>query len=107
MNKYRNIPTVNSGIRFDSKAESRRYDELKLLLRAGLIRDLELQPAYPIVLNGVKVCVYRGDFRYYDITKGKVILEDVKSEATRINSTYRLKRKLVLAVYGIEIVEVS
>ena len=53
MSKYRNRKTTIDGIAFDSKAEARRYAELKLLERAGEIKDLELQPKYRL-LDGFK-----------------------------------------------------
>ena len=44
--KYRAIAAEVDGVRFHSKAEAKRYGELKLLLRAGSIRNLELQPEF-------------------------------------------------------------
>lgn len=102
--KYRNKPVEVDGYKFASKKEARRYHELKLLLNANVIDDLELQPRFPIELNGEKICTYVADFAYTE--NGKRITEDVKSEITRKNSTYRLKKKLVKAVYCIDIVEI-
>jgi hypothetical protein len=102
MSKYGNVQTVVDAMTFDSKAEARRYGELKLLEQAGVIRDLVCQPKYPIVVNGKKICDYIGDFSY--VEGGKVTLEDVKGVRT---PAYRLKRKLVYACYGIEITEVK
>jgi hypothetical protein len=64
--KYAAIPTIVDGIRFASKKEARRYTELKLLERAGEITCLELQPKFPCVVNGKKVCTYIADFAYLD-----------------------------------------
>ena len=104
-NKYRAIPTVVDGIRFASKAEAKHYGELKILEAAGDIKDLELQPEYPIIVNGIRVAIYRADFRYMDRTKHGVIqvIEDVKGMRTPV---YKLKKKLVEALYGITITEV-
>ena len=44
--KYRNTPTERAGIRFDSRKEARRYDELMVMLRAGIISELRLQPQF-------------------------------------------------------------
>lgn len=107
MTKYGAIPTTLDGHRFDSRAEARRYAELRLLERAGEIADLELQPAYPLVVNGVKVATYRADFRYRDVATGAVAVEDVKGGRATVTPVYRLKRRLVLALYGIEIKEVT
>lgn len=101
--KYRNIPTVVDGITFDSRKEANRFCELKLLQKQGAISGLVLQPEYPIVMNGQRVAKWRGDFRYEQY--GSVVVEDVKSAITRRNPTYRLKKKLVEAQYGIQVVE--
>ena len=107
MSKYRAIPTTIDGIRFASRAESHRYQELKLLIKAGQITDLVLQPAFPIHVNGQKICVYRSDFQYNELCDGvwTRIVEDVKSPFTKKNPVYRLKNKLLVAVHGITIRE--
>ena len=46
MNKYKNTKIVVDNIKFDSNLEATRYKELKLLLRAGEISNLELQPRF-------------------------------------------------------------
>lgn len=103
MSKYKAIPVEIDGIRFASQAEGRRYAQLKLLERAGEISRLELQPSFKCEINGKLICTYRGDFRYF--TKDGCITEDVKGVRT---PTYRLKRKLVEALYpGVTITEVK
>jgi len=109
--KYNAKPTTVDGIRFASKAEARRYGELKLLERAGEIRNLELQPLYPIIINSAPVkirskgypngrdVVYIGDFRYF--SGNKTIVEDVKGADTPVS---RLKRALVEAIYSVRVV---
>lgn len=103
--KYRNKKTELDGYTFDSKKEANRYAALKQIERAGLISDLELQPSYPMEINGVKVCTVRPDFQYQDKERGFVV-EDVKSPSTAKNPVYRLKKKLMKALYGIDIQEV-
>ncbi len=128
MNKYRNRKTVVDGITFDSKAESERYCELKLLLRSGKIANLKLQPEYTIqesftTTEGVKIPAirYRADFSYTVIMKKcmtvdysrnpihqpmeMLTVEDVKSPVTAKNKDYRMKIKL-LADKGIFVREV-
>jgi hypothetical protein len=105
-NKYGAIPTLVDGIRFASKAEARRYSELLLLQRGGEITGLQLQPKYPLFVNGTKIGVYTGDFSYFDKT-GAAVVEDVKSKATGDNTAYRLRKKLAEALYGIVIQEVG
>ncbi len=108
--KYHAIPTVIDGIRFASKKEARRYQELKLLEKAGEIWELELQPKFPLIvmpLNqthaALKVGEYRADFAYYDKRRrSHKTIEDCKGVKTE---TYRLKKKMVEAIYGIQILE--
>lgn len=108
MSKYHSTPTTVNGIRFDSKREAERYRELMLLLRAGDITDLRLQPNLTIIEgwtkpNGerVKPEIYRADFSY--ILRGRRVYEDVKGTRTQV---YQIKKKQVLDKFGIEIVEV-
>lgn len=103
-NKYNAVKTTVNGITFDSKRESIRYQELLLLQRAGQIRDLALQVPFAIVVNGKKICTYIADFQYVDVASGKTVTEDSKSPATR-TPTYQIKKKLVSAIYGIDILE--
>jgi Protein of unknown function (DUF1064) len=103
--KYHNRKTIYNGIQFDSSKEANRYRELELLERAGKIRRIELQPRYDLVVNGHKLGFYRGDFRYEEVSTGELVTEDVKSLVTK-TPVYQLKKKLVKALYDIEIVEV-
>jgi hypothetical protein len=100
--KYRAIPTVVDGVRFHSKREAKRYGELKLLQTARIIRDLTLQPRFPIEVNGTVVGRYDADFRYIDCATNKSVIEDVKGMKTPV---YRLKKKLVEALYPVRILE--
>ncbi len=104
-NRYRNVPTVVDGIRFDSRKEAARWGELKLLERAGEISRLERQVAIPIIVSGVRVCDYIADAVYHD-HDGKLVVEDVKSPITRKDAVYRLKRKLIGAVHQIVVREI-
>ena len=98
--KYGNIKTIVDGITFDSKKEAQRYRELCLLQRGRIITDLELQVRFNIIVNGIKVCAYVSDFVYKE--NGAEVVEDVKGKRTAM---YQLKKKLMLAVHGIEIKE--
>ena len=99
--KYRNKPCMAGGIRFDSRAEAKRWAELKLLERAGQIVRLERQIAFPVIINGVLICKYKPDFCYQEhgVIMGGLICEDVKSPATARNAAYRIKLKLARALY--------
>jgi hypothetical protein len=98
--KYHAKKTTIDGIVFASMAESRRYKDLKLLLKGGAIRELVLQPRFPITINGIKVCDVVLDFQY-STNKG-FIYEDVKSDPTNTPLS-RLKRKMLQAQYGITV----
>jgi hypothetical protein len=103
--KYGNTPTELDRRKFDSKVEAVRYAELRLLQRSGRITELICQPEYPITVNGITVARYIADFEYMNQYSERVV-EDVKSEATRTNPVFRLKKKLVEAIHGISITEV-
>lgn len=103
MNKYRAKPTVLDGIRFASGRECARYVELKLLQRAGKITELALQPVYRLHAKGVRIGIYRADFKYLDVETGKYRVEDSKGFPTAL---YKWKKRHVEAEHGIEIEEV-
>jgi hypothetical protein len=88
---------------FPSTAEFTRCRALQLQQRAGVISNLELQPKYPVVINGKKVFEYRGDFKYHK--EGSTIVEDVKASLNPKyhDEVFKLKKKLVEALYGIKI----
>lgn len=120
--KYGNTRREVDGVVYDSIREANRVSLLKALERAGVIRDLVLQRSFPLVavnrVTGVEVTVgaYLSDADYIVVdpirapVKGRKagdwIVEDVKSEATAGNAVYRLKKKLVAAIHGVEVVEV-
>lgn len=101
--KYRNKPTMVDGIRFDSKKEAKRWGELQLLLHARKINNLVGRPKLEIRINDFLICNYQADFGYTE--NDVLVIEDVKSKPT-MTPVYRLKKKLVRAIYGIEIREV-
>ena len=98
--KYFSQPVIIDGLRFASKKEGARYRELKLLEKAGHIKNLELQPRYDFIINGVNCGHYKADFRYFE--NGKRIVEDVKGVRTPV---YTLKSKLLKALYNVEVLE--
>lgn len=110
-NKYGNKKCTANGITFDSKKEMYRYLELKGLEDAGLIVDLKLQHHFTLSEafrrpDGelIRKIEYIADFTYFD-GEGKFVIEDVKSEATRKNQVYSLKKRL-MAREGYKIREV-
>lgn len=111
--KYHNRKTTRvidgNRVLFDSQREAHRWDELVLLQRAGKISDLERQVRYRLVPAQYdqagklieKPCDYIADFVYRQ--DGRVVVEDAKGRRT---DAYVIKRKLMLRVFGIRIVEV-
>lgn len=102
--KFGAVATVVDGHTFPSKAEARRYQELRLLEKAGQITKLRLQPRYDLHVNGQKIGEYRGDFEYTSLPTCARITEDVKGVKTPM---YRWKKKHLKAEHGIDITEVS
>lgn len=108
--KYGAVATVVDGIRFDSKAEARRYVELRLLEKAGEIRELSLQPKFPLLSPAghgharAVVGYYIADFRYREGPNGTLRIEDVKGMKTAL---YRWKKKHFEAQYGLAITEIG
>lgn len=111
-NKFGAVKTEVDGIVFDSRKEAKRYQDLKYLQLAGEIMGLTVHPTYDLVVNGRKVCIYEADFAYTDLVGPSAQaaggpcknVEDVKGVKTPI---YRLKKKLMLAVHGITVSEVT
>jgi hypothetical protein len=102
-NKYQNQTTLVDGIAFDSKREARRYAELRLLEKGGVISGLETQKRYEIVPKSAygRALYYIADFVYTE--NGKSVIEDVKGVKTQI---YVLKKRLIAEQYGIKIQEI-
>lgn len=101
--KYGNRKTTVDGLEFDSAKEARRWSELCLLQRGGLITDLSRQVRMPLKVNGQLVCTFVPDFTY--VEKGQQVIEDVKSPITAKNRAYRIKLKLLKALTGADIRE--
>ena len=121
-NKYYNKKCTVNGIVFDSRKEARRYQELLLLQRAGVIKNLQRQVKYVLIpaqyesyerygKNGQELtpgkklvereCAYVADFVY--VEDGKTVIEDTKGFKTK---DFIIKRKLMLYTHGIRIREV-
>lgn len=97
VSKYRNQKTTVNGIEFDSKAEARRYWELKALEKTGAISHLTLQPAY-VLQEGynkfgkkIRPIKYIADFEYCEEGSGRVVAEDVKGFRTK---EFQIKKKI-------------
>ena len=104
-NKYGNRKVTVDGITFDSRKEATRWQELRLLERAGEIHSLCRQFRFTLIpkQEGERACYYIADFCYIDSRTNQYIVEDAKGYKT---PEYRIKRKLMLYVHGIRIREV-
>ena len=114
-NKFGAVRTEIDGISFASKAEAKYYSKLKLLERAGEISHLELQPKFPIVVDGAQVrftsasgkkkrpsnrpMSYFADFQYRDKDGNRHVV-DVKGADTKAS---QIKRCLVEHIYSLKI----
>ena len=120
--KYHNVKTEAAGIRFDSKKEARRYEQLLLAQSLGVIEDLRLQVDFTLqeaytTAEGqrIRAIRYKADFTYkvkstgYDhvlqlgaddieylrsLWPGALVIEDTKSRGTRTKE-YQIKRKMM------------
>lgn len=132
--KYHNQPTERIAgdgktIKFDSKREAARYDELMLMLRAGKIRDLRLQAEFTLqeaytTPDGerVRAIRYKADFvyekrvthryqndggcNYEEVAEWERIVEDVKGGKATQTKVYNMKKKMMQEKFGIKIQEV-
>lgn len=103
--KFGNRKVEIDATSFDSEKEGRRYRDLKLMERAGEIRFLRLQERFPLVVGDTTVAHYVADFVYVRNADDVQVIEDVKSEITRKDKTYRLKAK-IMAAMGLPVTEV-
>jgi hypothetical protein len=105
--KYGAVRTEVDGVKFASKAEARRYAELKMLEKAGKITGLGLQPTFKLRVGAQVIGKYIGDFDYWaQLGDGaaRYVVEDVKGMKTAM---YRWKAKHMKAEHGIEITEIT
>lgn len=107
MSKYHSTPVEVDGIRFDSKREANRWFELRMLERAGKIEKLKRQVKYLLIPSQYRdgKCIereasYIADFVY--VKDGHLVVEDCKGFRT---PEYKIKRKLMLQLYDIRLVE--
>ena len=121
--------------RFDSQKEARRFDELLVLLQAGKIKDLKLQPEFTLREAytdpegwHIRPLKYRADFSYMERVntspsglrpatspqgeawgfceeQWRYVVEDVKSYATKTR-VYEMKKQKMLEKFKIRIREV-
>lgn len=107
--KYANVPTSIGDLDFDSRAEAKRWAELELMQKAGQIRNLRRQVPYELIPSQKRpsggterACTYVADFCYDEAPHWRTVVADTKGFST---PEYRIKRKLMLHVHGIEVRE--
>ena len=96
--KFKAKPQEYDGIKFPSKAEAKRYLELKVLQEKGEVLFFLRQVPFHLA-GGVK---YVCDFMIF-WADGSVTVEDVKGMKTPL---YVAKKKMVESTYPVEIIEV-
>lgn len=104
--KFNSKKTENKGFVFDSAKESRRYDQLLTLEKAGKIANLYKQKPFILQPGFIdneghrqRSITYISDFFYYDTETKRWIVEDVKSSYTRRLPVYKIKKKMFLLRY--------
>ena len=125
MSKYGNKKCQFMGIVFDSQREMERYKDLYFLQKAGKIKNLRTQVAFVLIPEQretshelykagpkkgekkpgkliEKKCEYIADFVYIG-EDGQYVVEDAKGVRTK---EYMIKRKLMLYMHHIRVVEV-
>jgi hypothetical protein len=103
--KYGAVPVEIDGHRFASQNEGKRYMDLRMLERVGVISGLELQPRFPIIVDGApikypsgRILTYVADFAYF---RGQErVIEDAKGMQTDV---FKIKRALVEAIYKVKV----
>ena len=99
--KYGNRKTEVDGITFVSAKEAKRYADLELLYKAGQISKPARQVRFPLPGK----TAYVADFVYLEkrpLAPPSLVVEDAKGMKTQV---YKLKKRQMLDVWGIEILE--
>jgi len=105
--KFNNVKVEIDGHTFDSKKEAEFYGQLKLKKNAGLIKDFQMQVQYDIIVNQIKIAKYFLDF-LVENNDGSIEYIDIKGKDSKTNKfiktgVFALKKRLVEAIYGINI----
>jgi hypothetical protein len=104
--KFKAKKTTVDGVGFDSLGEAARYVQLLDRQRRGEIRNLVTHPKYELKIGTIRIGQYSGDYSYEELRDGEwfPVLEDYKARATKTEA-YGLRKKLIRALYGIDILE--
>jgi hypothetical protein len=87
---------------YASKKEAARASELRVMLKCGIIRNLQEQVKFELIpeQEGERACTYVADFMYEHTVDGSVVIEDVKGYQT---PEFKIKKKLMLWRHGIRV----
>ena len=108
-NKFNAKKCEYKGIKFDSLKERDYYIQLELQKKAtdhkDRVVDIELQPIFDVIVNNKKICKYKADFVviYADLRIEYIDVKGLKKGSAY--QLFKLKKKLVEALYNIEIIE--
>ena len=98
--------TAPDGQKFDSQREHQRWVILKIMERAGKIKDLRRQVKYVLIPaqrdSRGKLLEYECSYIDYDFALQQEVVEDAKGMKTDV---YKIKKKMMLWVHGIQIKE--
>lgn len=109
--KYHNQKVTIDGITRDSLSESNRLEQLKILEKAGAIKNLQYQVPFKLIdkqqgeNRNERAVTYKADFVYDELQPDgnfKHIVEDCKGHKTK---DYIIKRKMMLKFFDISIKE--
>ena len=113
-NKFSAQRVEADGIKFDSKLEAKRYDQLKRREQVGEITDLDIHPSWPLRNNngievrypptkpypGGKLAVFTADFAYVIVETERFVIEDCKGVMTK---DAKLRIAIFEALYGLKV----
>ena len=107
--KYGNEKTGGKdGKEFDSKKEANFAQTLETLIRIGEVEKYDRQVRYDITINGKYIAFYKLDFLVHYTGGRKEYIDvkpfDIKKNKFLTTPTFMLKKKLVEAIHGIEII---
>lgn len=117
--KFKNKWVKQDDVSFASEGELARWNFLRMMQAEGKIINLRRQIRFKLEINGILICTYIADHGYFIVDESKPvitdpvygyelgshilqpeIIEDFKGMET---PEFKLKKKLMLAIHGIEI----
>lgn len=111
--KYGNKVTTDAdGVKHASKKQATRYRDLGLLMKSGeivmLAREVRFRLPGGVEYVADHVTLTQRALAVIDVlvADGDMVIEDVKSEGTRKNAVYRLKKKQMRECLGLEVREI-